>query len=158
MHGCRDFFCQAARPGVINPGFHCGMRRVIGCVELLGPIEFLVCQQCLGGKLPQDEQITVSHSAPVTPVSSAITKVTFTPTGSHPNILSWFGSSGGGLPKRPELKSSGRFLFWLTAIKRSAAGQEAFKRAAIESTSQRPTAKVCLATSRAALHRIQMLG
>jgi len=26
-------------------------------------------------------------------------------------MQSWFGSSGGGLPRRPELKSLGRFLF-----------------------------------------------
>jgi hypothetical protein len=37
-----------------------------------------------------------------------ITKVTFTPLGSSRNIRSWFGSSGGGLPRRPE-HSSGRF-------------------------------------------------
>jgi hypothetical protein len=42
-----------------------------------------------------------------------ITKVTFTHIGGRATIQSWFGSSGGGLPRRPELKSLGRFLFAL---------------------------------------------
>jgi hypothetical protein len=37
--------------------------------------------------------------------------VTFTASERRPTIQSWFGSSGGGLPRRPELKSLGRFLF-----------------------------------------------
>jgi hypothetical protein len=39
-----------------------------------------------------------------------ITKVTFTLPGGRATIRLWFGSSGGGLPRRPELKSLGRFF------------------------------------------------
>ncbi len=38
-----------------------------------------------------------------------VTKVTFTPLPLPSTIQSWFGSSGGGLPGRPE-HSSGRFF------------------------------------------------
>jgi hypothetical protein len=41
-----------------------------------------------------------------------VTEVTFTPEQGKPSMQSWFGSSGGGLPGRPELKSSGRFLIF----------------------------------------------
>jgi len=43
--------------------------------------------------------------------NESITKVTFTQNEEVLTIASWFGSSGGGLPRRPELKGSGRFLF-----------------------------------------------
>ncbi|SPF44695.1 hypothetical protein SBA1_550060 [Candidatus Sulfotelmatobacter kueseliae] len=43
--------------------------------------------------------------------ANRITKVTFTKKQGDSNIHSWFGSSGGGLPRRPGLKSRGRFSF-----------------------------------------------
>ena len=53
--------------------------------------------------------------APITSGSDVpqiwITKVTFTQIEGKATIQLWFGSSGGGLPRRPELKSSGRFYF-----------------------------------------------
>jgi len=48
---------------------------------------------------------TIPHSEP-----KRITEVTFTPLPAGPTIQLWFGSSGGGLPRRPE-QGSGRFLF-----------------------------------------------
>lgn len=42
----------------------------------------------------------------------AITKVTFTKKRANPTIQEWFGSSGGGLPRRLGLKSLRRFFIW----------------------------------------------
>jgi hypothetical protein len=54
----------------------------------------------------------VTFGAPVWVLQTSlrVTEVTFTPERGKPTIQSWFGSSGGGLPGRPELKSSGRFF------------------------------------------------
>ncbi len=41
---------------------------------------------------------------------TTITKVTFTANRARHTIQLWFGSSGGGLPRRPKLKCLGRFL------------------------------------------------
>ncbi len=41
---------------------------------------------------------------------TAITKVTFTANHAGHTIQLWFGSSGGGLPRRPKLNCLGRFL------------------------------------------------
>ena len=50
----------------------------------------------------------------VTQNTRRITKVTFTLSGVRRTIQSWFGSSGGGLPRRPELeKVQDAFLFRL---------------------------------------------
>src|SRR5580704_491820 len=36
--------------------------------------------------------------------------------------ISWFGSSGGGLPRRPELKSSGRFFYGFVLLRTRSRG------------------------------------
>ena len=46
-------------------------------------------------------------------LGTAITKVTFTANHARHTIQLWFGSSGGGLPRRPKLKCLGRFLIWV---------------------------------------------
>jgi hypothetical protein len=42
----------------------------------------------------------------------AITNVTFTGSRCRSSIASWFGSSGGGLPRRPELNKLRALLFF----------------------------------------------
>jgi hypothetical protein len=43
--------------------------------------------------------------------------VTFTQYEAELTIHEWFGSSGGGLPRRPGLKSRGRFFFLLLLLR-----------------------------------------
>jgi hypothetical protein len=52
----------------------------------------------------------------VTKPSYLITEVIFTGSAEGSNLPAWFGSSGGGLPRRPDLKSSGRFLFLVASF------------------------------------------
>jgi hypothetical protein len=55
----------------------------------------------------------------VTHRPQSITNVTFTDSDPHPKMAPWFGSSGGGLPRRPELNKLRALLtFELSALSR----------------------------------------